>query len=148
LTQPRDSSECPGQRPTRSDYPIRNPRGQGLTASSPSPRPDITHRAHAICEQVWADLIDGPWAHQPSGSFAANAAWSVLAAITHNLLRAAGTLTGTARHAVARGATLRRELVNVPARLARPQRRPVPHLPAHWPKAKPWHGLWTAVFTT
>ncbi len=109
---------------------------------------DITHRAHAICEQVWADLIDGPWAHQPSGSFAANAAWSVLAAITHNLLRAAGTLTGTTRHAVARGATLRRELVNVPARLARPQRRPVLHLPAHWPKAKPWQHLWTAIFAT
>ncbi|MFV2110643.1 IS1380 family transposase, partial [Micromonospora sp. LOL_015] len=114
----------------------------------PVAQADITHRAHAICEQVWADLIDGPWAHQPSGSFAANAAWSVLAAITHNLLRAAGTLTATTRHAVARGATLRRELVNVPARLARPQRRPVLHLPAHWPKAQAWQRLWVAVFTT
>ncbi|MFY1631660.1 IS1380 family transposase [Solwaraspora sp. WMMB335] len=114
----------------------------------PVAQADITHRAHAICEQVWADLIDGPWAHQPSGSFAANAAWSVLAAITHNLLRAAGTLTATTRHAVARGATLRRELVNVPARLARPQRRPVLHLPAHWPKAQAWQHLWMAVFTT
>jgi hypothetical protein len=109
---------------------------------------DITHRAHAIVETVWSDLIDGPWAHQPSGSFAANAAWAVLAAIAHNLLRAAGTLTGSAKYAVARGATLRSHLVNVPARLARPQRRPVLHLPSHWPKAKPWQGLWTAVFTT
>ena len=70
----------------------------------------------------------------PSGSFSANSAWTVLAAITHNLLRAAGTLAGTA-HAVARGATLRRHLVNVPARIARPQGKPTLHLPAHWPHA-------------
>jgi hypothetical protein len=109
---------------------------------------DITHRRHAICETVWSDLIDGPWAHQPSGSFGANAAWTILAAICHNLLRAAGTLTRTARYAVARGATLRTHLINLPARLARPQRRPVLHLPAHWPRAQAWLTLWTAVFTT
>jgi hypothetical protein len=108
---------------------------------------DPTHRDHAICEQVWSDLIDGPWAHQPSGSFPANAAWTVLAAIAHNLLRAAGTITGVTRYAVARGATLREHLINVPARLARPQRRPMLHLPEHWPRAKPWQGLWAAVFT-
>lgn len=116
--------------------------------TEPVTQADVTHRQHAICETVWSDLIDGPWAHQPSGLFAANAAWAVLAAITHNLLRAAGTITGTARYAVARGATLRRDLINVPARLARPQRRPILHLPAHCPKAKPWKGFWTAVFTT
>ena len=109
---------------------------------------DITHRGHAICETVWSDLIDGPWAHQPSGRFAANAAWCILAAICHNLLRAAATLTGTTRYAVARGATLRRQLINIPARLARPQRRPVLHLPTHWPRARAWLTIWTAVFTT
>ena len=109
---------------------------------------DITHRGHAICETVWSDLIDGPWAHQPSGSFAANTAWCILAAICHNLLRAAGTLTGAARYAVAHGATLRTHLVNIPARLARPQRRPVLHLPAHWPRATAWLHLWQAVFIT
>jgi DDE family transposase len=108
---------------------------------------DRTHRGHAICETVWSDLIDGPWAHQPSGVFAANAAWCILAAICHNLLRAAGTLTGAARYAVARGATLRAHLINVPARLARPQRRPILHLPAHWPRAATWLAFWTAVFT-
>jgi hypothetical protein len=116
--------------------------------TEPVAQADITHRAHAICETVWSDLIDGPWAHQPSGSFAANAAWTVLAAITHNLLRAAGTLTGTTRYAVARGATLRTHLINSPARLARPQRRPVLHLPAHWPRANAWLALWRAVFDT
>lgn len=108
---------------------------------------DITHRRHAICETVWSDLIDGPWAHQPSGSFGANAAWCILAAICHNLLRAAGTLTGTTRYAVARGATLRTHLINLPARLARPQRRPVLHLPTHWPRAHAWLAFWNAVFT-
>jgi hypothetical protein len=116
--------------------------------TEPAAQADITHRAHAICETVWSDLIDGPWAHQPSGSFAANAAWTVLAAITHNLLRAAGTITGVTKYAAARGATLREHIINVPARLARPQRRPVLHLPRHWPRTKPWHGLWTAAFTT
>jgi hypothetical protein len=109
---------------------------------------DLTHRQHAICETVWSDLIDGPWAHQPSGSFPANAAWTILAAICHNLLRATGTLAGTARYAAARGATLRAHLVNIPARLARPQRRPILHLPAHWPRARAWRTLWNAVFAT
>jgi hypothetical protein len=116
--------------------------------TEPVAQADITHRRHAICETVWSDLIDRPWAHQPSGRFAANAAWTILAAITHNLLRAAGTLIGARRYALARGATLRTHLINVAARLARPQRRPVLHLPAHWPRAEAWLCLWRAVFTT
>jgi hypothetical protein len=118
------------------------------TNTEPVTQADITHRGHAICETVWSDLIDGPWAHQPSGWFAANAAWNVLAAITHNLLRAAGTLTGIPRYTVARGATLRTHLINIPARLARPQRRPILHLPTLWPRAHAWLALWTAVFTS
>lgn len=106
---------------------------------------DITHRRHAIIETTFADLIDGPLAHQPSGRFPANSAWAICAAMTHNLLRAAGTLAGQ-RHAVARGATLRRQLVTVPARLARPQRRPMLHLPSHWPWAEQWTQLWRTVF--
>jgi hypothetical protein len=96
---------------------------------------------------VFADLIDGPLAHLPSGRFAANSAWATCAAITHNLLRAAGTLT-SAHHTVARGATLRRQIVNVPARLARPQRRRVLHLPAHWPWANHWINPRHNVFPT
>jgi DDE family transposase len=105
---------------------------------------DITHRRHAIIETVFADLIDGPLAHMPSGRFGANSAWILCAGIAHNLLRAAGTLAGTG-HAVARGATLRRKIVAVPARLARPQRRPVLHLPRHWPWATAWLQLWDHV---
>ena len=105
---------------------------------------DITHPRHAIIETVFSDLIDGPLAHLPSGRFAANSAWAICAAMTHNLLRAAGTLAGP-RHAVARGATLRRQVINVPARIARPQRRRVLHLPAHWPWADNWMALWNGV---
>ncbi len=90
---------------------------------------DITHRQHAIIETVFADLIDGPLAHMPSGRFGANSAWVLCAAIAHNLLRAAGVLAGGS-HTRARGSTLRRRIVNVPARLARPQRRPDP-APTH-----------------
>jgi len=39
------------------------------------------HRAHAIVEQVIADLKNGPLAHLPSGSFAANSAWLVCASM-------------------------------------------------------------------
>jgi len=110
----------------------------------PAPVADITHRRHAIIETVFADLIEGPLAHLPSGRFGANSAWALCAAITHNLLRAAATMAGPAQ-AVQRGATLRRTLINVPARLARPQGRPVLHLPAHWPWAKPWLMLFDRV---
>ena len=102
---------------------------------------DITHRRHAIIETVFADLIDGPLAHMPSGRFGANSAWILCAAIAHNLLRATGILAGGA-HAVARGTTLRRRIITIPARLARPQRRPILHLPSHWPWAQHWLTLW------
>jgi hypothetical protein len=107
----------------------------------PTAEADITHRQHAIIETVFSDLIDGPLAHIPSGHFGANSAWVLCAAIAHNLLRAAGVLAGAA-HVVARGATLRRRIVNIPARLARPQRRPILHLPSHWPWAQHWLALW------
>jgi hypothetical protein len=107
----------------------------------PTDQADITHRGHAIIENVFADLIDGPLAHMPSGRFGANSAWVLCAAIAHNLLRAAGVLAGGS-HRVARGATLRRKIIHIPARLARPQRRPILHLPSHWPWAQPWLALW------
>jgi hypothetical protein len=107
----------------------------------PTADADITHRRHAIIETVFADLIDGPRAHLPSGHFGANSAWALCAAIAHNLLHAAGTLAGQP-HAVARGATLRRRIIAVPARLARPARTPVLHLPSNWPWAPAWLQLW------
>ncbi len=93
---------------------------------------DQTHRAHAIIEQVIADLKNGPLAHLPSGKFNANAAWLVLAAIAFNLTRAAGCLPPGSTPKATTG-TLRAQLINVPARLARSARRLVLHLPQHWP---------------
>jgi hypothetical protein len=116
-------------------------------STEPTTEADITHRRHAIIETVFADLIDGPLAHMPSGSFGANSAWVLCAAIAHNLLRAAGTLAGTTL-GTARGSTLRRKIITVPARLARPQRKPVLHLPAHWPWAAAWQRLWHATLAT
>ena len=107
----------------------------------PTDQADLTHRKHAIVETTFADLIDGPLAHIPSGLFSANCAWLACAVITHNLLRAAGTIAG-GEHTVARGATLRRDLVNVPARFAAPARKPMLHLPAHWPWQAGWTTLW------
>ena len=78
------------------------------------------------------------------GLFSANCAWLACAVIAHNLLRAAGVIAG-GDHAVARGATLRRDLINVPARFAAPARKPMLHLPAHWPRQIQWKTLWLNV---
>ena len=109
----------------------------------PTLQAEATHRGHAIIEQTIADLKAGPLAHLPSGKFAANAAWLVLTAITHNLLRATGTLAAGA-HATARPATLRARLVNIPARISRSARRLTIHLPTNWPWQAAWQRLHTA----
>jgi hypothetical protein len=110
----------------------------------PTVAADLTHRRHAIIEQLFADLIDGPLAHMPSGRFPANAAWLTLAAMTHNLIRAAACLTDQ-RYAKARTATIRRDLINIPARLAHRARRILLHLPARWPWQQHWQTLFTNV---
>ena len=102
------------------------------------------HRDHALVEQVFADWADGPLAHLPSGFFPANAAWLTLAAITHNLLRAAGALASIA-YAKARGATIRRDLIDVAARTARHGRgRITMHLPEGWQREQEWASLFEA----
>jgi hypothetical protein len=102
------------------------------------------HRDHAVIEQVFADLTSGPLAHAPSGRFAANAAWLALAGIAHNLLRAAGTLA-SAFHRRARGATIRRDLIDVAARIARHGRGHLTlHLPQGWHRQAEWTNLFRA----
>ena len=105
---------------------------------------DKTHRGHAIIEQVHADLKNGPLAHLPSGAFAANSAWLVLAVIAFNLTRTAGVIADHAgRLARATTATIRRTLIHVPARLARSARRITLHLPEAWPWQNAFHRLFT-----
>jgi hypothetical protein len=60
----------------------------------------------------------------------ANAAWTVIAALAHNLLRWTSVLGS---HRTLRAATLRRRLLALPGRLTRTARRCTLHLPAGWP---------------
>ena len=103
---------------------------------------DQTHRRHAIIENVHADLKASALAHLPSGVFAANAAWLVCAVMAFNLTRAAATLTTTPALGRATTATIRRKLINVPARIATSARRLHLHLPTNWP----WQQDWTALY--
>ena len=102
---------------------------------------DKTHRAHAIIEQVHADLKSSALAHLPSGAFTANAAWLVLAVMAFNLTRVAGT-RAEPQFAKATTATIRRKLITVPARVATSARRVSLHLPHAWP----WETAWTELF--
>ncbi len=103
---------------------------------------DKTHRHHAIIEGVHADLKHAALAHLPSGRFTANAAWLVLACMAFNLTRAAGTISGGPL-TKATTATIRRTLINVPARTANSARQSSLHLPTNWP----WQGGWDRLFT-
>jgi hypothetical protein len=102
------------------------------------------HRAHAIIEQVFAELVDGPLAHLPSGRFSANNAWLTCIGIAHNLTRAVGLLAGPGM-AMARAASIRRRLIRIPGNLARHARTTTLHLPQQWPWQHQWQHLWTAV---
>jgi hypothetical protein len=89
------------------------------------------HRDHAEVELVIRDLKDGALAHLPSGKFNANAAWTVLAVLAHNLGR--WTLTAAGGHWVrSTVGTLRRKLVSMPARLVCSGRRLRLRAPANW----------------
>ena len=142
------AQQVPGRLVVRR-IPELNPNGQdGLfdlwryhafftTSSLDTVAADITHRGHAIIEQVHADLKNSALAHLPSGTFTANAAWLVLAVLAFNLTRAAAALSGP-QLATATTGTIRRTLIVVPARIASSARRVVLHLPRAWPWQQPW----------
>ncbi len=67
----------------------------------------------------------------------------VLAAIAFNLTRSAGAIASVF-HAKATTATIRRQLIAVPARLASSARRLVIDLPKDWPWQDSWEGLFYA----
>jgi len=99
---------------------------------------EAEHRDHAVVEQVIADLKDQALAHFPSGQFNANGAWTVLAALAHNLLRWT-QLLGLPDTTVRAARTLRRRLLQIPGRLTQHARGWTLHLPARWP----WHDDYT-----
>jgi hypothetical protein len=67
----------------------------------------------------------------------------VLATIAFNLSRAIGTLAGP-ELGKARSGTIRRKLIQVPARISTTARRIVLHLPSHWPWGTGWSALFAA----
>lgn len=93
---------------------------------------DREHRQHAEVELAIRDLKDQALRHFPSGRFAANAAWAVIACLAHNLGRWTGQL-GLRDPTPRTARTIRRWLVALPGRLTRTARRWTLHLPAGWP---------------
>jgi Transposase DDE domain group 1 len=97
---------------------------------------DHDHRRHATVELCIRDLKAGVGLrHCPSGKFAANAAWLLIATLAHNLLRWVAAIGLGARQELVVAKTLRRTLLNLPGRLTRSARRLILHLPAGWPWA-------------
>ena len=93
---------------------------------------EAEHRQHAVVELTIRDLKDQALAHFPSGQFDANSAWTVIAAIAHNLTRWTSVI-GLPGQTVRAARTLRRRLLNIPGRLTRTARTWTLHLPARWP---------------
>jgi hypothetical protein len=100
--------------------------------SDPIALVEAEHREHAVVELVIRDLKDQALAHFPSGQFHANAAWTVIAALAHNLLRWTSVL-GAPAATVRVARTLRRRLLALPGRLTRHAGQWTLHLPARWP---------------
>jgi Transposase DDE domain group 1 len=95
---------------------------------------EADHRRHAVIELAIRDLKDNALAHCPSGQFFANAAWAVLAAVAHNLIRWTAKLGHLADGPVVTK-TIRRRYLTVGGRLTRRARREHLHFPARWPWA-------------
>jgi hypothetical protein len=81
--------------------------------SEPLEQVEGEHREHAVVEL-------------------ANAAWTVIAALTHNLLRWT-TLIGLPDTTIPTARTLRRRLLTVPGRITRTARTVTLRMPARWP---------------
>ena len=106
------------RRPPAGRSPRPHPRQPGRAAPdlgalsrSPPTAPttlrtvEAEHRQHAVVELAIRDLKDQALAHFPSGKFTANAAWTVIAALAHNLLRWTSVL-GLPGHTIRAARTL------------------------------------------
>jgi hypothetical protein len=100
---------------------------------------DTDHRDHATIELVIRDLKDQALAHFPSGRIHANSAWTVIAAIAHNLRRWSSQIAQP-HMPVQTARSRRRQLLAIPARLTRTSRQWTLRMPARWP--------WQHQFTT
>ena len=93
---------------------------------------DTDHRDHATVELAIRDLKDQALCHFPSGQFAANSAWTAIAALAHNLGRWT-TQIGLPSAPVQTARARRRQLLQIPARLTRTSRQWTLRMPARWP---------------
>lgn len=100
----------------------------------------------AVVEPVISDVEDGASAHLPSGRFQANAAWLALVMITQDLTRVFAAVAGDG-HRRKESATIRRELVQVPARVAASARRLRLHAPTRWRWQTGFENVPTAIET-
>jgi hypothetical protein len=122
-----------------------NPQGELLPSweyfpfatnrSEPLAVVEAEHRQHAVVELVIRDLKDQALAHFPSGHFYANAAWTVIACLAHNLLRWT-ELLGLPGGVIRAARSVRRRLLALPGRLTTHAGRWTLHLPTRWP----WQG--------
>ncbi|HET9719632.1 MAG TPA: IS1380 family transposase [Solirubrobacteraceae bacterium] len=99
---------------------------------------DTDHRDHATVELAIRDLIDQALAHFPSGQMNANSAWTVIAALAHNLGRWS-TQIGLPDRPVQTARARRRQLLAIPARLTRTSRQWTLRMPARWPWQTDFH---------
>ena len=99
---------------------------------------DTDHRDHATIELAIRDLKDQALAHFPSGSMHANSAWTVIAALAHNLGRWS-TQIGLPHAPVQTARVRRRQLLQIPARLISSGRRWTLRMPARWPWQSDFH---------
>jgi hypothetical protein len=112
--------------PSWEHYPFVTNRSESLQGV------ESEHRQHAVVELCIRDLKDQALRHFPSGRFFANAAWTVISALAHNLLRWTGVL-GLPGETVRAARTIRRRLLSLPGRLTHSARRWTLRLPARWP---------------
>jgi hypothetical protein len=101
---------------------------------------DTDHRDHAQVELAIRDLKEQALAHFPSGRMHANSAWTVIAALAHNVGRWTTQIALPARP-VQTARTRRRHLLSIPARLTRTSRQWTLRMPARWP----WQNDFTTV---
>jgi hypothetical protein len=104
---------------------------------------DIDHRDHATIELVIRDLKDQALAHFPSGRYHANSAWTVIAALAHNLGRWT-TQIALPDQPVQTARSRRRHLLQIPGRLTHTSRQWTLRMPARWP----WQHQFTTILNT
>jgi hypothetical protein len=101
---------------------------------------DTDHRDHATIELAIRDLIDQALAHFPSGRMHANSAWTVIAALAHNLGRWS-TQIGLPDRPAQTARSRRRQLLQIPGRLVHTSRRWTLRMPARWPWQTDFHTI-------